>query len=847
MLQLLGRLLPGSTTTTTAGDTSRSYNVAYDVALKCFTQKPTVLKSDALCLNPRHYLADLQLAVDKIERLDLEGMARKEIVSTVRDAEAAFSIGDAAKARQLLESCRIRVGKLIVVADYRSDELENSPTWEQIAGIYDDFVVRQAEKITELHGYAERLGLQDASMIREMQVSRLFAMLCVSKAGVLNLGLIEDLNSRFLGSDEHEWQRDMYRALRSLAETPELRQHFYQVKDVNWKSNNLALRALILMVQPDLNRRLADDRDARKLLFMTYITRLRQGPVGLCFADAVGISIQHAARTQYLRDLRQIICSGGVERVIDGKRELLTPTMTIADDALDQKLFVHGDSVSLTEDGPCVKIWQVQGLVAAGRLLNKKPEDLAKYLDGLDAKQITANEFILRLSQGNAQRAQVASSGFTAQTQNVLLRLWENSLANLAEAKKGDYFRNALLGSVKAGVKPTLDHLSQLFPTATPKALQVFMDTLNGQIELRYNQTLPCSAVAEDGQSHEGGFVLYKRGSKEPVGTPADFKTLVLEALCGAQNKLTDEKIEDAAVQIFSQLFEAVEDKDGHFLRRCFGAFSHQNKVADPLAVWQSLAQSPLWSKTGDSSSAIWEVYLSALGQVPEEHIAPRNAKELLSWTIRQARKLAKRDDFLNAADKDRAYPARVWGVHSFRMLPLMESFAPLVASEADPQLLLKERFDEASSQVASLALSAQSIASIQKVLARYVHEAVPGPKSKLPTVQRYGRELIEWVSSGAHQRGYVEALVLGAILESLPSDQVQPLRDSLVVVFDTNWQEDNENVYFCFFKDPITDKVILGVTNEDKSIINSRNLPPYINGTWQISECPFILEKEEN
>ena len=340
----------------------------------------------------------------------------------------------------------------------------------------------------------EKIPIQEGCSYRNYQRAKKIADLLIEEKLGLNLEVLSQIiatikeNIYSLGPDREsdaERQEHLLKALQALQKSKKLQILLSQISSphANFQADTLIQKTLDLPSNHSLK-----DHDTQKAVLSAWLTYLRQN-VGSCFATAPGIIIQQFQPHQLLKDFSEILATGRLNRVFNGKEFSvpLSPSSGVGD---WKKPFFMGIDVK-TSSTPA---WLSPGVVLAfkkiglvedskeegrkvkelvGKILNNKKikgsffiwsveelfndvllehheltkENLKEYNErpknlipsplmtpistSLESKSLGVEVRCTKFYENLA----LAKNAFNSLTENALLKSWEYTLASYAEVK----------------------------------------------------------------------------------------------------------------------------------------------------------------------------------------------------------------------------------------------------------------------------------------------------------------------------------------------------------------------------------------------------------------------------
>ncbi len=679
------------------------------------------------------------------------------------------------------------------------------------------------KKDLENYLHAFQLGLQDAKIAREVQLPRIIADLLVTQSGALNLGIIDDIIENFFNKEGLlEYEEDIVRVLNHLKDKPDLLVKFNQIdlpKNIPAETDFVIRSTLNLFTQEPLAAVIA-----KKAALTALLSHIRQGPVGSCFATSVGVQIERERIDFYLRDLQQIIYTGMLVRKVEGETKEFPFIMDIADEDLKKAFKLNGKGEIVFENKNA-HVLDIPGIFQACQLMGIDRASLDSVITDYikesqsESLNITPEDLITELATKLNKDKKIGLIGFSAQTNCCLMRMWEKVLAGMAEPSKQSYMRSLILGSLEKSLKEVLDNKT---------VKQTFLDVFNRSIVLEYDSTLELDKVAEDGSSSEGGFVLYQDYKR--CDNPDAFRGVILSSLNVTEetlSKVSSKTDQPAYIKTLDKVRAFVQNGN-KFMQLVLYNFDDSNKINDPLGHWKDLKLTPWVSKIGDDPHLLLQVYTQSTKDLPASHILPKNALDLFSFAVKEGKKL-------NSDDPNALFLTDVWGVHAFSFIPTNPSFGPLVKSPLAPEDAIRRALVSPGEIVANSKIPESTKDKMIERLFNYLPKQLAISEK---TVVGFCQKLVQVLKekTGVDQDA-IEKMVTSLLIDALPPDLFEKLANPAILGFDTNWNLEDENLYFCAFYNPVTGQIDLGTTDRNKTRLIPLDHKPWLVSTWEIHE----------
>lgn len=786
-------------------------------------------------------------------------------VLSMAQANIAAARSDDAK-RAVLQGAWEKVGQAVFAAERFSSEMTSvafATTDAAQQWIRERCMKELQAQLSQCSDYArlqEAAELQDAGLSLSFLKPKLIARDLLTATGKLNIGMVSLLRSAFIPARSPlEYEIGMDRVLASMDSSwqPVLDQIVRPTLD-NTTSSDL--------IRADLGLGLGEtitDFHSKWVAIDGLLSQLCQRSVGDCFAVAWAIKKHNEYLVQSLKDYGELLKSGYLTRMVDGKPDQFFFLTTLADSDLANTINLSSSGV-LGDRG--VMVWDAPAIRAACRQMgidnpqSCAPAAISLLSHGARGTVETTPEEIIKAFAATCQQAgpkldlqsRIAKGkyGFSL-TQSHLLRAWETALAAMAEAKKGDYVRDDVVTSVQSALRNQWAALKASLPgTQQTLAIQLqsgFGETLNVLNRFVYNSSIPLAQVSSDGSSSDGGFTLYRRSIVQPfsigqrVATPADFTAYLIDvahiAAANAAPSFTSVNKKAVLDQFINNLTRYMQGNT--FLRDVLYAFDDSNKkFPDPVSHYQELSMTPMTSLTGDNPFAVENIDTGVSFLPQMKTLNPQNPYDLIKWILDLAQWKEQTQHYLEDAIANELDPATS-PQHAFNIAFEEEDIKTFVRSGQSSDQWLNRQLIQASAPVASAIIDNGTKQSFSRNFVGWLQknaqlsaDAVNALNSSIShlnqmnpaqmTVQNYSSSFFKMlVSMFRLPDSNAKALSVSfdsIFLRCLPPSMVQGLAQKAIRFAKTNWDDGDKNLYFCMFFNPRTAALSFGTIAEDRT-----------------------------
>jgi len=700
-----------------------------------------------------------------------------------------------------------RLGELLYLTDHQFHDVcqhvLNRPEKEAADWITEAFA---AELKKERAAFSRnikahrRFRLQEPSLVQQTKLPLMISSFLLTSSGQFNLYLIE-LFEKLLVEEEaqNSYIKSLIEGLRRLGASRKIRKQILQTK---LPSKPHSLMNALLRIQFDLPKSaVPTELEAKRCLLANLLSHLRQSPSGSCFATFLAIFMQRCYPLQCLSDLCFLMEKGMLTRSVNGIVKDFPAHLRIRSKEIDRKICLDRKGRLYDNKEP---IAEAPGIAAAFRAMGiEAPQKtLASILKG-GKNRFTVRELLRKLAYATDSKEPyklfaLGCFAFQSETNPALLRVWENSIAQMAEAHEAGMVKLPILYTVITALKEK---------GLSPAEIDRLREELLKRIHLYYDPDI-VKKSEEEAYETVGGFVLYDMNlSRTPsewlrVDSPEKFSAFVQRTLEGAGLSEPLAYVKSAA-----------------FIVRAVRLYSQKNReISDPMHNWKRLPHTPWRTLSGNIARHVMDVYLQADNPVPPCSLTAINGKALM--------------EILN--DLAKLYPDRI--------IPV---FTPYHAFTMALDAHFEERCRHCRSRAEEIA-SASVPKKVRTHLLETVGSAMIRPSMQktflrrmkmIPECSNYRQlrkqtlrivEAIEGPDEG--QRTRIDRL----IFENFPEEVRDRILDSSVIFADTGWQKELFNIYYCLALNPLTGSWSLLEVSEDGKLLLPVKKSRFFNQEWK-------------
>lgn len=729
--------------------------------------------------------------------------------------------------------------------------------------------------------------LQDPEIALHMRIPIEIAKALLTDIGTINIGIIDSLSDIFLSPDNTPINHDinLMHALTLLQRSPKLRAEFEKISSPHSSLNpSTNIIREVLELSPD---EIIGPLDGRLTALIAILSHLRQGGDRSCFAVSLAIEILSSHLGYCFKDLRQLLEEGKLTRRVGKIKKDIPFVKRISDKDLHKIITFNEEGKLMINDQREAYLWESPGLLGACRSIGvadpkttllaviqnlPRPEEGKSYtieIKGLIAKiceQLRSESFDLaELDQLYNQ----ACFAFSSQTTQPLLKVWENSIANMAEAQEGSMIKTAILESILDSLQFKLGQLAIPPSLLLQRFFLCTQQLLHDGIQLQYD---PIVQGFEEGNhsSNEGGFVLYY--NNERIGDVAAFRLFVRNILEETNqhllrrfsfSDLENMQLRNALDVLISHLNS--EEFIGYLLSR----YHPSNKIAvgqsshaHPI-VYNHLRYTPWLTQTGNDSKALLKIYLESDTPIQSEKFIVSGAEEALTKIIEMCKHMSEDEKKLYLNNPNKLKPLCILGKHRLPFMAGNSSLSSAWKQECSTQSWIENVVLNPGKKIADTIIDPLSkqnfIGYLEKILPYDLsNEAKQHISNQLRerqddlTIKEYRNSVLALcLSMHTFSKGAAEVLtrhIDTALCNSLVPELKKILEESAVHFADTNWCEGIQDLHLCFAVNPGTGKLELWEVQSNGTHLTALDQNYWLyNQKWEFLTMPEDLIADDS
>jgi hypothetical protein len=694
--------------------------------------------------------------------------------------------------------------------------------------------------------------------------------------GTINSGLINLLSEIFIPRDQLliNPNAHLQDVLKFIQESPEFRATFEKIETPNLVSS-LAYDVVRATLQLPIEGKITNFQ-IRQVILAALLSHLRQGDTSSCFAVSLAIELLSSHLWFCLKDLHQLIQQGKLTRQIDRIYKDIPSVKRISDEDLDKKITFDRQGTLIINYQKMGKLWQAPGIKVAcqaiginemesailqiiknlnlnnkNHLLSLNPRDLIYKL----CESITPSSSDLENLYANACFA------FSCQTSSALLRVWENAIANMAEAEEGSLLKKKIIDVSLDALQYHLCKKNYLPSRLLQNFFLVIQKQLHHSVQLQYDPTI------QNKSSKVAGFVLSVQ--HERITTPHAFREFIVSLVNNSFQELIPDFSDSNEQQELTKICDLLtsychtEAFTVYVLARYHPLNSQLiSQLENPYSIpYSKLLFTPWITQIGNNSKAVLRVYFENSSLLESKIFTAQTAEDMLSYIIEMCKHMTVDNKQIFLQNPNQLRPLCILGKHRF---PFMAGHASLI--QAWQQNSLTHEWIQQHVLNPGQTISQTLISdSMQNYLLQEMEKRIL-PKFFTPvqltkdlfffrsqslnlTIQEY-RDLI----LNHFHKIYPTPIFLNQLMRQidtticqiLPPELKQLLENSAIHFADTNWSEGAQDIHFCFVVNPGTGKLELAKCYADKTHLKALDQTYWLtNQQWEFLNFPADLVPE--
>ncbi|CDR33873.1 hypothetical protein [Criblamydia sequanensis] len=795
------------------------------------------------------------------------------LLTEISKSERKLSVSSSLK-RTNSETCSMSGSRMASESDLSADLLSakrEAIDWKQKSSFKlsfnERFLSPVFEKIEntaqEVRATQEKFKFQNGEASYFAFLAIEIANLLIMDDGEVNISLIPAIIDFFISNDpvlNHE--ASLYYSLKAIFENDEIVELIKTIEAPNRQTSPAAD-----LIRITLNIPLGEsvnDRQAKITALSALLSHHRQSFEGSCFATHFAIALLANDPLACLKDFKDLLKRGSLTRTIGGIKKPFPFLMRTGEESLSQ-------TITITKSGEIKElgtyIWKApsiqKALHIAGFHNSKIPSKkvLSKLIPSGE-QTICMHELLKALAE-QALKLEVNKGrclqqiyfrmtfAFEAVISNPLLRAFDNSLAEMAEANEQGMITKPVVYAITNPIEKELKQFLKKEKESKKEAIllyNTFKSIVLKRIHLHYDPDINEKMENHEHFSKEGGFVLYDTKGKSltskwtRIDSPESFREFISDMIVLSFNEILptlselepDLKKEKELIynRLVKRLRKYINSK--FFLLESLSCFYPANlKMNDPLKSWRKSQYTPWRTIAGNFGEKVREIY-NEKPLPSEKKLLPVDNTEICLMTLAEVRNLYRasgdKDSLINCQSKVPVYTR----THAFNLIFGHPSFQHL--NSDDPKssynslidLSLKLSEDEFEE-------SKRELLSSQFLLA-YNESHFKG-NLNFEALKNFMKELTFpiscknfWESSLKFLEGQSEAsqlspqenafLIDRTLCSCLSETTLFSMQRNAIHFADTNWKNGLHDIHFCIAPHPGTGTLRLFEIQDDNQKI---------------------------
>ncbi len=682
--------------------------------------------------------------------------------------------------------------------------------------------------------------LQNPEIALSTMIPVEIAKALLTDSGTINVGIIKFLSDIFLSDENRHINHEvnLEHAFNLLQKSPKLRAEF---ENIHCPRSSKA--SSIDIIKATLNLPLVHQvslLDTRLTALSALLSHLRQGEDRSCFAAALAIEILSSHLDFCFKDFKQLLEEGKLTRCVKGVHKDISFIKRINDETLHKKISFNAKA-ELIIHLQKVPLWKAPGLIAACQSIGLADPEAAllaviKKLPPLHQQDFYEME-IRTLLENLCKQAQLMRNlepsslenlydqscfAFSSQTSQPLLKIWENAIANMAEADKCSMIKTNILESTLDALQFKLGELKISPSLLLQRFFLHLQKSLYEKIRLQYDPSIS----SEPDAKVTGGFVLYNH--RQRIDNAKSFRFFLLDILLEVNSKMRKSFSSDIERQELNQIIEILTPSIDapYFMAYLLARYHPSNKLIirqlahnQPL-TYGCLPFTPWMTQTGNNSKTLLKIYFESEKSIQSEKFIALSAEQTLANIIEICKRMSEDEKHLFLNNPNKLKPFCILGKHR---LPFMAGH-PSLANAWQQDYPTRNWIDRfvmiPGREIAETIIDKQTRQNFLLYL-----QAESLPKAMTTDILGAAFELIQQIPQGLTFKQYRSHILkiyetvhptlttslsgkitrqIDTILcQSLPPKLKKKLEDSAVHFADTNWYHGIQDLHFCFAVNP--------------------------------------------
>lgn len=674
-----------------------------------------------------------------------------------------------------------------------------------------DFKERAYNRIEAKYQKHVLMGYPNAELEKYRSIVTEISRILISQSGLILDYLIPMIQKAFLKED-HPLCAHIKVGLDQLLNSDELKKKIEKIKRPKSPHSN---ESLIIQATLQLSSIISlKDYHAKRAALSAFLTHLRQGHIGSCFASFLAIDQQMQDPLGSVADFQELLAHGGLSRNCSGNMQTFPFLLKMnMEKDLDAWGISNEGTISYSE--AIIPLWEIPETQNMCHFLNIPAEEtVLSWLEFEKAqmKSLTVADFINNTAKTHQYDEDRLRFVFSSSTKHPLLTAWVNSIAGMAEGANDSMIKSALVNFVRFFAKKA----------AKKNGFADFFEELK-LITIIEKEVLGCSHYLYDPSLPNGAFILFEGRQGSPlqqwrqITSETDFKDYLRSVI---KKTLSFEHPKCTALQ--NALFQEIAAEE--MFKKMLGLYNKENTQENPLTPWAIQA--------GNDPRMVLKIYNQLDELAAPMKIYPSSADELLQelFIILQKEKAS--------SVRKIALPIRIKGVHVFSLLVAHPDLVSLAEGQEKPPVLLHP-----ISQFVPSTNMREQLFTYATTWVKKKHAVALLEKCKtIPNKALFHKlradimtHLLSFLPPFT-QKAEIEQELDKKMIELLPQDARKMWELSILHVADTNWHDNVNDIHYGIGINPGSGKTeVIGIIENGK-LYKFYNQDQFFKGqTWEI------------
>jgi len=692
-------------------------------------------------------------------------------------------------------------------------------------------------------------GLQDAQLAYISRMPYELANCLLLKTGEINVGFIPVIKDHFSDKKKRtSFENHFLYVLNAFESSPLLRSLLSTIEAPYASPRSEDLIRISLRLP---NNHPITSLEARKAALMALLSHLRQGPAGSCFATFICIEMLSSNLVRCLSDISELLSYGKITRIVNGHKVEFTFLMKVSSGSIDKTIHINKDGSYLKNSS--MKIYESIGLIDACRsvgivditsVARLAIHEMYNSGENVNQTNISIKKFMeLMILQARKMKLiqseesvhtllDKATLAYESQLQNVVLRIWENAVANTAEIRDTSLLKQSFCQAVTTSITKYSKALVKCYHDAHPFIAELSKMLLQ-RIHFTYDPSVIYQEMASDKHSTKGAFILYDtKNADNPkewklIQNSSDFQIFVGSVVRQVISPLDVYENDDLLVDS-TRILIYLQSHD--FLQHAIKEYNFANAKKAHLGVNVEAANHVPWLViTGDDPKEVLQIYHEKFTDTFTEFVStPKTASDLLKDLIGFAKKGVPQEHIFNPAYKQ---PLIVDGLHACSLLINHPTFKRAWNSTLDPADWIKMNITDYGQHISKFFVGSEARSQIINKLSQKIPEikrkdfiAEANQLSSILLLPEYRNKMIELTLKFLSPQKY-DAIYNDLdkfIYNKAFSEGIRFFIHDLEIHFaDSNWQHGMQSSNFSFIFNPATANVELWETLENGDLVS--------------------------